>query len=36
MSDRVTAALDAGVLRLTLNRPENKNAIDTPMMEALL
>ena len=36
MSDRVLAALDGGVLTATLNRPEKKNAIDTPMIEALL
>ena len=36
MSDRVLAALDDGVLTATLNRPEKKNAIDTPMIEALL
>ncbi len=36
MSDRVTATLGRGVLRLTLNRPEKKNAIDTTMIEALL
>jgi len=36
VSDRVLAALDGGVLTATLNRPERKNAIDTPMIEALL
>jgi len=36
VSDRVLAALDGGVLTATLNRPEKKNAIDTPMIEALL
>jgi methylglutaconyl-CoA hydratase len=36
MSDHVTATLGRGVLRLTLNRPEKKNAIDTTMIEALL
>ena len=36
MSDRVLAALDGGVLTATLNRPEKKNAIDTPMIDALL
>src|SRR2546430_10401314 len=30
MSDRVLAALEGGVLTATLNRPEKKNAIDTP------
>src|SRR5207249_4145602 len=36
MSDRVLAALEGGVLTATLNRPEKKNAIDTPMIDALL
>ena len=36
MSDRVLAALEGGILTATLNRPEKKNAIDTPMIEALL
>jgi len=36
VSDRVLAALDGGVLTATLNRPEKKNAIDTPMIDALL
>jgi methylglutaconyl-CoA hydratase len=36
MTDRVVATVDAGVLTATLNRPEKKNAIDTPMIEALL
>jgi methylglutaconyl-CoA hydratase len=36
MSDRVLLALDGGVLTATLNRPEKKNAIDTPMIDALL
>src|SRR5256885_1056806 len=29
-------ALEGGVLTATLNRPEKKNAIDTPMIDALL
>src|SRR2546427_1454933 len=36
MSDRVLAALEGGVLTATLNRPEKKNAIDTPLIDALL
>src|SRR5437016_8986157 len=36
MSDRVLVALEGGVLTATLNRPEKKNAIDTPMIDALL
>ena len=36
MTDRVVATLDAGVLAATLNRPEKRNAIDTPMIDALL
>ncbi|HVH68943.1 MAG TPA: enoyl-CoA hydratase/isomerase family protein [Gemmatimonadales bacterium] len=35
MSDRVLVTIDGGVLTATLNRPEKKNAIDTPMIEAL-
>ncbi|MGH7675714.1 MAG: enoyl-CoA hydratase/isomerase family protein [Gemmatimonadales bacterium] len=35
MSERVLVALDAGVLTGTLNRPEKKNAIDRPMIDAL-
>jgi len=36
VSDRVLAALEGGILTATLNRPEKKNAIDTPMIDALL
>jgi methylglutaconyl-CoA hydratase len=36
MTDRVVATVDAGILTATLNRPEKKNAIDTPMIDALL
>src|SRR5437016_12137632 len=36
MSDRVLAAFEGGVLTATLNRPEKKNAIDTPVIDALL
>ncbi len=36
MSDRVLTALEAGILTATLNRPEKRNAIDEPMIEALL
>src|SRR6266568_2924113 len=36
VSDRVVVALEGGVLTATLNRPEKKNAIDTPMIDALL
>src|SRR5256885_13603088 len=36
VSDRVLVALEGGVLTATLNRPEKKNAIDTPMIDALL
>jgi methylglutaconyl-CoA hydratase len=33
---RVLAAVRGGVLTATLNRPEKKNAIDTPMIDGLL
>jgi methylglutaconyl-CoA hydratase len=36
MTDRILATVDAGILTATLNRPEKKNAIDTPMIDALL
>ena len=36
MSDRVLSVLQGAVLTGTLNRPEKRNAIDTPMIEALL
>ena len=35
MTDRVAASLADGVLTGTLNRPEKKNAIDSPMIDAL-
>ena len=35
-SERVLLAVQGGVLTITLNRPEKKNAIDTPMIAALL
>lgn len=35
-ADRVLAHADGGVLHLTLNRPEKRNAIDAAMVEALL
>ena len=35
MTDRVLVGLQGGVLTGTLNRPEKKNAIDGPMIEAL-
>jgi methylglutaconyl-CoA hydratase len=35
-ADRVEARLEGAVLHLTLNRPEKRNAIDEPMVEALL
>ncbi len=35
-TDRVTGTLADGVLTLTLNRPEKRNAIDAPMVEAIL
>ena len=34
-SDRVQVGVHAGVLTATLNRPDKKNAIDTPMIDAL-
>ena len=36
MSERVLEVLESGVLTATLNRPDKKNAIDTPMIDALL
>jgi methylglutaconyl-CoA hydratase len=33
--DRLLTALESGVLTLTLNRPDKRNAIDTAMVEAL-
>ena len=35
MSESLLVALDAGVLSLTLNRPEKRNALDTPTLDAL-
>ena len=35
MSDRVLAARDSGVLTLTINRPEARNALDRETIEAL-
>lgn len=35
-ADRVQAQADGAVLHLTLNRPDKRNAIDTPMVEGLL
>jgi len=35
-NERVQVAVQAGVLTATLNRPEKRNAIDTPMIDALL
>jgi methylglutaconyl-CoA hydratase len=35
-NDRVLLGLQGGVLTCTLNRPEKKNAIDAPMIDALL
>jgi methylglutaconyl-CoA hydratase len=35
MSDRVLVTLEDGILTGTLNRPEKKNAIDAPMIDAL-
>jgi methylglutaconyl-CoA hydratase len=35
MSDRLLVTLEGGVLTGTLNRPEKKNAIDAPMIDAL-
>ncbi|HVH09529.1 MAG TPA: enoyl-CoA hydratase/isomerase family protein [Gemmatimonadales bacterium] len=36
MTDRVLVTVDSGILTATLNRPEKKNAIDTPMIEGVL
>lgn len=35
MTDSLLVALDAGVLTLTLNRPDKRNALDTPTLDAL-
>ena len=35
-TERVLLVVEGGVLTVTLNRPEKKNAIDTPMIAALL
>jgi enoyl-CoA hydratase/carnithine racemase len=34
-AERVLAELDSGVLTLTLNRPEKRNALDSLMIDAL-
>src|SRR5207248_4717402 len=36
MTDRVLATVEGGILTATLNRPDKKNAIDAPMIDALL
>ena len=36
MNERVTAALNGGILTATLNRPEKRNAIDHEMITGLL
>src|SRR5256885_4181754 len=36
MTDRVLVSVDSGILTATLNRADKKNAIDTPMIDALL
>ena len=36
MSDRVQVVVESGVLTATLNRPDKRNAIDTPMIDGLL
>jgi methylglutaconyl-CoA hydratase len=36
MTDRVLTDLQGGVLQVSLNRADKKNAIDTPMIDALL
>ena len=36
MSDRVLVQVAGGVLTATLNRPDKRNAIDSPMIDALL
>ena len=36
MSDRVVVQIAGGVLTATLNRPDKRNAIDTPMIDDLL
>ncbi|HUC41291.1 MAG TPA: enoyl-CoA hydratase/isomerase family protein [Gemmatimonadales bacterium] len=36
MSDRVVVQVAGGVLTATLNRPDKRNAIDTPMIDELL
>lgn len=35
MSDRVTVSIDAGVARVTLDRPDKINALDTAMFQAI-
>jgi len=34
-ADRVLSAVDGGVLTMTLNRPEQRNALDAAMIDAL-
>jgi methylglutaconyl-CoA hydratase len=36
VSERVLVAVEGGVLTATLNRPDKRNAIDTPMIDGLL
>lgn len=35
MSDRVTVSIDAGIARVTLDRPDKINALDTAMFQAI-
>ena len=36
MADRVVTRIASGIMTATLNRPDKRNAIDTPMIQGLM